>query len=177
MAMASRRENFPSRVMIFPRWKIQSASAASADGTFTGKKKLKTSTRSIRVAMVLPSEKRNVKQVRHLSSSLVISKRAVRAGFEGVEVLLLLRPLEVLVQELKGPLVVDRVRTNEPLDLAAVANPELRLVEEAHLGKLVADGLVGSDPVEVAALDHERPRGNQSSHFRIVEGASQVKFE
>ena len=56
-------------------------------------------------------------------------------------------------------------------------SPSLRLVEEADLGELVADRLVGRDAVEVAALDHERPRGDQGGHLGVVERAAQVELE
>ena len=53
------------------------------------------------------------------------------------------RSFQVLVQKRERPLAVDRVRADEELDRAAVADAELGVVEEADLGELVGDRLVG----------------------------------
>src|SRR5262245_52998401 len=88
-----------------------------------------------------------------------------------------LRPIQVLVQEIKRALAVDGVRPDEPLDLAAVADAEPGLVQVLHLGKLVAHRLVRGYAVEVAALDHEWPRCDQRGHLGVVERATQVEFK
>src|SRR5262245_24686555 len=86
-------------------------------------------------------------------------------------------PLQVLMQEVEGPDAVDGVRAGEPLELAVITNAELGFVEEADLGELVADRLIGRHAVEVAALDHERPGGDQGGHLGVVEGAPEVDLE
>src|SRR4051812_28868976 len=83
----------------------------------------------------------------------------------------------MLVQKLKRPHSVDRVRAGEPFDLAAVTDPELRLIQEPDLGELAADRVVGTDAVKVPALDHERPGGDQRGHLGVVEGTAQVPLE
>src|SRR5262245_30521881 len=83
------------------------------------------------------------------------------------------RPVQVLVQEIERSLAVDRVRADEPFDLATVREAQLRRVQVADLGELVADRLVRGDAVEVAALHHERPRCDQGGHLGVVERAAQ----
>ena len=50
-------------------------------------------------------------------------------------------------------------------------------VEPADLGVLVGHPLVDADAVVVAALDHERPRGDQGGHLGVVERVAQVELE
>src|SRR5262249_3431163 len=75
--------------------------------------------------------------------------RQVNAGDIGADQLTvtrsLLRPVEMLVQELVGPLAVDGVRADEPLNLAAVHHPQPRLVKVPYLGELEGDLLVNAD--------------------------------
>ena len=57
----------------------------------------------------------------------------------------------------------------------AVGQAELR-VEEPHLGVLVRHPLIAADQVEMAALDHERPRHHQIGHLRVVERVPQFQY-
>src|SRR5437773_3860234 len=53
------------------------------------------------------------------------------------------------------------------LDLAAVGQPQARLVVVAHLGEFVADRLVRGDAVEVAATVDRKSTRLNSSHITI----------
>ena len=84
-------------------------------------------------------------------------------------------PAQLLLQKLKRPHAVDRVRAVEVLDGRAVADEEL-IVEAADFGELVVHPFVDAHAVVVAALDHEGAWGDQCGHLRIVEGAAHVPF-
>ena len=60
--------------------------------------------------------------------------------------------------------------------VGALRNPQIG-VEQADLGEFVGHPGVGADAVAMAALDHERPRGDQAGHLGIVVGVAQVELE
>ena len=76
------------------------------------------------------------------------------------------RSLQVLFEKRERSLAVDRVRPHEKLDRTAVANAELGVIQEVDLGKLVRDGFVRRNSIEMAALDHERPRRDRAQPSR-----------
>src|SRR5262249_32854686 len=86
-------------------------------------------------------------------------------------------PSQVFVQEFERPPSVDRVRADEELDPATIADPQAGIVQVENLGEFVGDRLVGCDAVEVAPLDHEWPRGDQGRHLGVIERATQVELE
>ena len=69
---------------------------------------------------------------------------------------------------------LDGVGAGKPLDLAVVADPELRGVEVAHLREFKGDLLVRRDSVEMPALDHEGPRADQGGTFNYAEMAALI---
>ena len=66
------------------------------------------------------------------------------------------------VQEIEGALAVDGMRAYEPLELAAIANPQSRRVGKPNLREFVSYGLIRSYAVEMSPLDHERTRRDQA---------------
>ena len=88
-----------------------------------------------------------------------------------------LRPVEVSVEEVEGRFGVDGVWAIEPLDGGFVRDLKFCRVEVADFGEFVGDGLVRGDAVEVAALHHEWPRGDECGHLSVVEGRAEVPLE
>jgi hypothetical protein len=81
------------------------------------------------------------------------------------------------VQERARSPAVDRVRADEPIELAAVADPELRAVQASHLAEFAGNRFIRRDAVEMPAFDQEPSRGDQGGHLCVVEGAAQVELD
>src|SRR5262245_58859644 len=96
-----------------------------------------------------------------MGSSVSASMRFLGLG-------LALRPFQVFVKALKGPNAVDRMRAIKEFDFGAISDSELR-IQPAHVGVFVSNPFIRSDPVVMAALDHEWTRRDQGGHFRVIE--------
>ena len=81
------------------------------------------------------------------------------------------------MEEIKGSLSIDGVRSHEGFHLAAVAQAEPDGVEKVHLRGFPRDGFIRRHAVEMASFDHERPRGDQRGHLGVVEGAAEIELE
>src|SRR5260370_1765517 len=88
------------------------------------------------------------------------------------------RPMHMLTQKSERSHSVNLVWADNPVDLASFGwEMKLRRAKMAHFGEFVSDCLIGRDSVEVAALDHERPRRDQRSHLGVIKSAAEVKLE
>ena len=82
---------------------------------------------------------------------------------------------QVLVRKLEGSCAVDGVEALEELDCGAVRDAGAG-VEAANFRKFIGYPLVHAYCVVVAPLRHERLRGNQADHFRVVVGVGEIEF-
>src|SRR4051812_7602456 len=78
------------------------------------------------------------------------------------------------VQELEGPLPIDRVSAVEKLDRRPVAEPEL-IIEPPRLGILRRHPWIERHAVMMPALDHEGPRKDQVTQLGVAEGIAHVE--
>ena len=84
---------------------------------------------------------------------------------------------EVSVQEFKCLSQIDFMAADEPFDGTIFRQFELSVIKVLDLGKLEPDLLVGTDRIEVPALDHERTRSDQGRHFGIAIGTAQTELK
>src|SRR5262245_22030335 len=87
------------------------------------------------------------------------------------------RPTQMFMEKFERPNAIDFVGSDEVLDAAAVGHFELNVVNPLNLGIFGGDAFIDSDPVEVAALDHEGAGRDESGHLGVVERAAEVPLE
>lgn len=87
-----------------------------------------------------------------------------------------LRPVQVPMEKVKRSLTVDRMRTDKPFDLCAIADTKLGCVKVSDFGEFKSNPFIRANTIEVSPLDHERPWTNQGRHFGVIERTTQIKF-
>src|SRR5262249_7311415 len=111
----------------------------------------------------------SVPRVPLVDQPLKDTKSALPVSWAFRRLILLLWPVQLIVEKFKSTHTVNGVPSLEKIDLRYIRGSQHPVVPLCAR-KLVGHPLVVTHSVVMSALDHERPRINQPTHFGVIEG-------